>query len=244
MCGIAGLIDSQGKRRPAENRRLARAMADAIRHRGPDGSGVWADEEAGVFLSHRRLSILDLSDAGAQPMATPDGSGHITYNGEAYNAADLKPELEAAGYRFRGHSDTEVILYGCQHWGVEETSRRLTGMFAFAYWDRKTRTLSLVRDRLGKKPLYWFQRGGSLAFASELRPLMLHPECPRDIDRASVAEYLRTLYIAAPHSIFAGVHKLEPGGILTLHAPSGKIELGHYWTLRGAAEHGLADPFA
>jgi asparagine synthase (glutamine-hydrolysing) len=243
MCGIAGLIDAEGRRAPAENLRLARIMADAIRHRGPDGSGAWADEAAGVFLSHRRLAIIDLTEAGAQPMATPDGLGHLTYNGEAYNAADLRPELEAAGYRFRGHSDTEVILYGCRHWGVEETARRLTGMFAFAYWDGKGRTLSLVRDRLGKKPIYWFRRGGRFAFASELRPLMLHPDCPREIDRASVAEYLRSLYVAAPHSIFEGVHKVEPGTVLTLDPRSGRIETRLYWTLREAAERGAAEPF-
>jgi asparagine synthase (glutamine-hydrolysing) len=244
MCGIAGFVDLTAQRPAAANSRLAAAMGDAIRHRGPDAGAVWSDPAAGIWLSHRRLAIIDLTEAGAQPMATPDGLGHICYNGEAYNAADLRPELEAAGYRFRGHSDTEVILYGCHLWGVEETSRRLIGMFAFAYWDARTRILSLVRDRLGKKPLYWFQRGRSFAFASEMRPLMLHPDCPREIDRASVAEYLRTLYVSAPHSIYSGVAKLEPGGILRLHSESGKTELSHYWTLREAAEKGLADPFA
>ena len=243
MCGIAGLIDAKGRRAPDANRRLAQAMADAIRHRGPDGSGVWGDGEAGVWLSHRRLAIIDLTEAGAQPMATPDGRGHLTYNGEAYNAPDLRPDLEAAGYAFRGHSDTEVILYGCQYWGVAETARRLTGMFAFAYWDARDRKLWLVRDRLGKKPIYWMNRGGSFAFASELRPLLLHPEAPRGIDRSSVAEYLRTLYVAAPHSIIDGVHKLEPGGILTFEPASGRVTTERYWSLDREVARAQADPF-
>jgi asparagine synthase (glutamine-hydrolysing) len=202
-------------------------MGNAIRHRGPDAAGIWGSP-AGVWLSHRRLSIIDLTEAGAQPMATPDGSGHISYNGEAYNAADLKPELEAAGYRFRGHSDTEVVLYGCQHWGPVETARRLT----------------IVRDRLGKKPVYWFRSQRSFGFASELRPLALHPDCPREMDRASVAEYLRFLHVPDPHSIYAGVEKLEPGGVLTLDLGSGRIEMDRYWSIREAVERGLADPFA
>jgi asparagine synthase (glutamine-hydrolysing) len=244
MCGIAGFVDFSARRGRPENDALARAMGAAIRHRGPDAGDIWSSPEAGIWFSHRRLAIVDLTQAGAQPMATPDGTGHVCYNGEAYNAADLKPELEAAGYRFRGHSDTEVVLYGCQHWGVEETARRLTGMFAFAYWDGKTRTLSLVRDRMGKKPIYWFKCRGSFAFASELRPLMAHPDCPRGIDRNSVAEYLRTHYIPAPHAILEGINKVEPGGVLTLRLPDGAIHEDHYWSLRRAAEQGVADPFA
>jgi asparagine synthase (glutamine-hydrolysing) len=130
MCGIAGFIDLRAKRSAAENDRLAQAMGDAIRHRGPDAGGVWSDPDAGLWFSQRRLAIVDLSEAGSQPMATPDGRAIINYNGEIYNAPELRPELEAAGYRFRGHSDTEVLLYGCRHWGVEATLRRLIGMFA------------------------------------------------------------------------------------------------------------------
>lgn len=244
MCGIAGIVDFASARDPRANLRLATAMGDALRHRGPDAGGAWADTEAGVYLAHRRLAIVELSEAGAQPMSTPDGLGHLSYNGEAYNAQDLRPELEAAGYRFRGHSDTEIVLYGCQHWGPAETAKRLIGLFAFAYWDARSRTLSLVRDRLGKKPLYWFRTRGALAFASELRPLMLHPECPRTIDRASVAEYLRLLAVPAPHSIFEGVGKLEAGAVLTVDVPRGKVAESRYWTLREAAEQGVANPFA
>lgn len=242
MCGIAGFVEFAGRRRD-EGDALARRMGSLIQHRGPDAGNIWSNAEAGIWFAHQRLAIVDLSPAGAQPMATPDGQGHLCYNGEAYNAADLRPELEAAGYRFRGHSDTEVVLYGCRHWGVEETAKRLIGMFAFAYWDEATRTLSLVRDRLGKKPIYWFQSGGSFAFASELRPLLAHPDCPREIDRSSVTEFLRTHYVAAPHSIFEGIRKVPPGVVLTLSVPDRKTREAPFWTLRSAAEQGLTDPF-
>src|SRR5688572_24932819 len=243
MCGIAGFVDLRAKRSAAENDRLAQAMGDAIRHRGPDAGGVWSDPDAGLWLSQRRLAIVDLSEAGAQPMATPDGRSIINYNGEVYNAPDLRPELEAAGYRFRGHSDTEVVLYGCHHWGVEATARRLVGMFAFAYWDAGVRTLTLVRDRLGKKPLYFMDRPQGFVFASEMRPMMLHPACPREIDRSSVAEYLRTLYIAAPHSIFAGVQKVRPGEILTFDVSRRTLARSQYWTVLEAAEQAFSNPF-
>ena len=215
MCGIAGLVDFAGARPAEANQTLAQAMSDAIRHRGPDSGGI-LQAAPGTWLSFRRLAIQDVSEAGNQPMSTADGQAHIIFNGEAYNAAELRPELEAAGFRFRGHSDTEVILYGCRHWGVEQTVRRLIGMFAFAYADAGTNTLSLVVDRLGKKPIYWFQTSKAFGFASELKALTRHPDCPREIDRASVAEFLRLLYIPAPHSIYVGVQKLEPGHILTV----------------------------
>jgi asparagine synthase (glutamine-hydrolysing) len=243
MCGIAGLVDVAGKRSPAANEALASAMGAALHHRGPDAGAVWGDPEARVWLAHRRLSIIDLSEAGAQPMSTPDRRCWISYNGEAYNAADLRPELEAAGYRFRGHSDTEVVLYGCHHWGVEQTVKRLIGLFAFAYWDGKGRRLTLIRDRLGKKPIYWAKTGGSFFFASELRPMMLHPDCPREIDRASVSDLLATLYIPAPHSILAGVSKVEPGEMLTFDAGTGAVGRHFYWTVAEAARRGFADPF-
>ncbi len=244
MCGISGHIDSEGRRSGDANKKLARAMADAIRHRGPDGSGVWGYEAAGLWLGHRRLAIVDLTESGAQPMATADGQGHISYNGEVYNAPALRPELEQAGFAFRGHSDTEVIINGCRLWGVAETARRIWGMFSFAYWDRSERKLWLVRDRLGKKPLYWFRQGGSFAFASELAPLLLHPEAPRDIDRDSVAEYLRTGYVAAPHSILGGITKLEPGHLLCYSPDSGDIRIEPYWDLAQEVARAHADPFA
>jgi asparagine synthase (glutamine-hydrolysing) len=242
MCGIAGFFDFASSRSRAANQQLAKAMGDVLRHRGPDSGATWSNP-AGLWFSFRRLAIVDVSEAGDQPMVTPDGSGALIFNGEIYNAAELRPELEAAGYQFRGHSDTEVLLYGCHRWGVADTVRRLIGMFAFAYWDERTQTLSLVRDRLGKKPLYWFQSGRTFAFASELRALLLDDDCPREIDQDSVADLLRLLYIPAPHSIFEGMHKLEPGTLLTLDARSRRVEKSAYWSLGDEVSHALADPF-
>lgn len=243
MCGIAGFVELKEKRSPEKNERIAGAMADAIRHRGPDDHGVWSDPAQRLWLSHRRLAIIDLTTAGAQPMETPDGLACICYNGEIYNARDLKPELDAAGYRFRGHSDTEVLLYACHLWGPERAAQRLIGMFAFAYWDGRSDRLTLVRDRVGKKPLYWSATGTGLIFASELLPMMIHPECPRDIDHASVSEYLRTLYISAPNSILAGVSKVEPGGFVTFELGSGVVSQGRYWNLLDVAIGAIANPF-
>ena len=243
MCGIAGFVDFGSARDKAANDRLARAMGDAIRHRGPDSGAIWSSP-AGVWLSFRRLAILDLSEAGDQPMLTPDGRGAICFNGEAYEAPAAKPELERAGYSFRGHSDTEVLLYACHRYGPIEAARRIAGMYAFAYWDEAERTLTLIRDRLGKKPLYWFQTSRGLAFASEIRSLLQHPDCPTELDRSSVADLLRFHYIPAPFSIFEGVHKLEPGSALTLHVPSGRITTGRYWDLRQRAHDAAANPFA
>lgn len=242
MCGIAGFIDFASSRSARANERLATAMADQIRHRGPDGGDTWSGPD-GLWLSFRRLAILDLSPAGDQPMLTPDGLGAIVFNGEAYNAADLKPELEAAGYQFRGHSDTEAVLYGCHHWGVAKTVQRLIGMFAFAYWNGRERSLTLARDRLGKKPIYWFQSARTFAFASELRPLLLHDDCPRTIDKNSVAELLQYLYVAAPNSIFEGVHKLEPGMLLSLDVRSRQLETCAFWSLEEQVSRSLANPF-
>ena len=242
MCGIAGHVDFVGTRPAEANERLAQAMGDAIRHRGPD-SGAILRAAPSAWLSFRRLSIQDVSEAGNQPMSTADGQAHIVFNGEAYNAADLRPELETAGFRFRGHSDTEVVLYGCRHWGIEQTVSRLTGMFAFAYVDSVSNKLSLVVDRLGKKPIYWFQIDKAFGFASELKALTRHPDCPREIDRASVAEFLRLLYIPAPHSIYVGVQKLEPGHILTVQLDTGASTVEPFWSLREAATRAKHDPF-
>jgi asparagine synthase (glutamine-hydrolysing) len=241
MCGIAGFLDFGSRRSPAANARLAKAMRDAMRHRGPDREASWSNP-AGLWFAFRRLAIVDLTEAGDQPMLTPDGHGALIFNGEIYNAAELRPELEAAGYRFRGHSDTEVLLYGCRHWGVAKTARRLIGMFAFAYWDESSQCLWLARDRMGKKPLYWFQSSRTFAFASELRPLLLHDDCPREIDRNSVADLLRFLYIPAPHSIFEGVDKLEPGALLKLDARTHRVEKSAYWSLSDRVARALGNP--
>ena len=189
-------------------------MTDTLVHRGPDAGDIWLDPEAGLALGHRRLSIIDLSPAGAQPMVSSCGRFVISYNGEVYNADELRPELEAAGRRFRGHSDTEAIVEGAAVWGVEATVKRLIGMFAMALWDRRERALYLVRDRLGIKPLYWAEFDGRLLFGSELKALRADRSWAPELDRDALLSYLRFGYVPAPDTIYRGVHKLPPGTIL------------------------------
>jgi asparagine synthase (glutamine-hydrolysing) len=240
MCGIAGVLTSViGAREPLE--RNAVAMADSLAHRGPDDQGLWSDPGAGIALAHRRLSIVDLSSTGHQPMTSADGRFVITYNGEIYNFQDMRPELEARGARFRGHSDTEVILEAFSAYGVNATVKRLIGMFTMGIWDRRERTLMLVRDRLGIKPLYWAKFKNLFLFGSELKALRAHDGWPRSINRGAVAAFLRHNYIPAPHSIYQGVNKLEPGCILTLPWDR-EPRIEHYWDARATAQAGLADP--
>ncbi len=229
MCGIAGLLNH--RLGVAELAAAVECMGQTLRHRGPDGDGHWLDEKAGLGLAHRRLAIVDLSPTGAQPMSSANGRYIIAYNGEIYNFRELRSELASAGASFRGGSDTEVMLAAIESWGLPAAVGRFAGMFAFALWDQETRTLSLVRDRLGIKPLYWGQFGGNFLFGSELRALRAGPGWRTEIDRDALAAYLRWNYIPAPRSIYAGVHKLEPGCILTLAADqTPRIE--HYWQAR------------
>lgn len=241
MCGICGFLAGPGPDSGLEA--AARRMADTIAHRGPDGDGVWADGEAGVALGHRRLAIVDLSPLGRQPMESADGRWVVAYNGEIYNFQDLRAELEAAGHRFRGHSDTEVLLEGCAAWGVERAVRRLVGIFAFALWDRRERTLYLVRDHLGVKPLYWARMGGALLFGSQPKALRAHPAFAAEIDRDALSAFLRFSYVPAPHSIYQGVHKMEPGSILTVR-PGREPERTVYWDAGEAARSGIANRLA
>jgi asparagine synthase (glutamine-hydrolysing) len=239
MCGIAGVIASASSRDQLE--RNAIAMADSLAYRGPDDHGIWSDAEAGLALTHRRLSIVDLSPAGHQPMVSADGRFIITYNGEIYNFQDLRPDLEARGTKFRGHSDTEVMLEAFAVYGVEATVKRLIGMFTIGVWDRRERTLTLVRDRLGIKPLYWANFSGLFLFGSELKALRAHPGWTPRINRSAVAAFMRHNYIPAPHTIYEGVHKLEPGTILTLPW-NGEPKIERFWDARAIAHAGLADP--
>ena len=208
----------------------ALAMADTLAHRGPDGRDAWGDAEAGIGLGHRRLAIIDLTPTGAQPMHSADGRYVISYNGEVYNFRELRRELEARGHTFRGTSDTEVMLAAFSEWGLEQAVQRFVGMFAFALFDRQSRTLHLVRDRLGVKPLYWTVSDGCLLFGSELRALMAHPSFRKDIDREAVAAFLRYSYVPTPATIFRGVHKLPPGSILSV-AAGGEPAIEPYWRL-------------
>jgi len=256
MCGIAGLIDPETPR--ADLHAIAGRMTNPLAHRGPDAGDVWAEE--GVALGHRRLSILDVSPAGAQPMHSACGRYVVAYNGEIYNHLDLRRDLGAAGAapEWRGHSDTETLLAGIAHWGLDETLRRAAGMFAIALWDRRDRRLSLARDRIGEKPLFWGWAGRALVFGSELKALRQHPDFPREVCRQAVAQYLRFAYVPAPRSIHPGVYKLEPGSILTVdgappsappNAPlrpgevHGSLSLRRYWSLNEMIEQGARSRF-
>jgi len=235
MCGIAGFWGPAGQRgmRPA-----AQAMADAIRHRGPDDSGEWCDESAGVALAFRRLSILDLSPAGHQPMTSASGRYVIVFNGEVYNYAELRSRLP--GCRWRGHSDTEAMLAAVEAWGLEAAVRTFVGMFAFALWDKQERELHLVRDRLGIKPLYYGRCGQYLLFGSELRALRAHPAFDAEIDRGAVALLMRHNYVPHPYSIYSGIRKLPPGTILRVKLDRELPEPRPFWSARAVAEAGVA----
>ena len=240
MCGIAGLLDVRADASEDALRAIARAMADSLRHRGPDADGIWVDPSAGIALGHRRLSIIDLSEAGAQPMFSSCKRLVISYNGEIYNADDLREELRQAGRAFRGHSDTEVIVEACAEWGVRSAVERMIGMFAFCVWDRSARQLWLIRDRLGIKPLYWGRFGSRFLFGSELKALRACPGWVPELDRDALCAYLRYNYLPAPHSIYRGVRKLEPGCLLSIQA-NGDVREERYWDLRDIAQKSIAD---
>jgi len=211
-------------------------MGEAIVHRGPDDSDVWLDAHAGIGLSHRRLSVLDLSPAGHQPMVSDSGRYVIAFNGEIYNHLDLRQQL---GDRvWRGHSDTETLLAGFELWGIEQTLRRAVGMFAIALWDKQTRTLTLGRDRLGEKPLYYGWQGETFLFGSELKAMCAHPSWRGDINRGVLASYVRYGYVPLPHSIYLGICKLLPGTWLKISAddPPGHMPVPiTYWSAREVA---------
>ncbi|MCM0019221.1 MAG: asparagine synthase (glutamine-hydrolyzing) [Tagaea sp.] len=234
MCGIAGRLDRNAGLGEADLVARVRAMTTAIAHRGPDGDGVWTDATAGIGLGHRRLAIIDVSPLGAQPMASADGRYVATYNGEIYNFAELRAELAAAGVAFRGHSDTEVVLEGFSRWGIDATIRRCQGMFAWAIWDRKTRTLRLIRDRLGVKPLYYAHDGSRLIFASELKALRVLEDWKPTLDREALAAYARLGYVPAPRTIYREARKLPAGHILEW-AEGAAPRLHAYWSARDAA---------
>ena len=242
MCGIAGYIFDEGiDDRAVES---LEAMIGAITHRGPDDAGMWFDRSAGVGLGHRRLSILDLSPAGRQPMVSASGRYVIVFNGEIYNHAELRRELERSGVapEWRGHSDTEVLLAALEHWAIAETLRRSNGMFAFALWDRHNRALYLARDRLGEKPLYYGRTSGYLLFGSELKALRAHPAFRSKLDRDALALYLRHNYVPSPWTIWRGIHKLPPAHYLEVRRGTAAGTPECYWDFRAVAEGGARDP--
>jgi asparagine synthase (glutamine-hydrolysing) len=244
MCGIAGFVSSAPEQ---ELRAQACRMAGQLAHRGPDDSGLWVDAEAGIAMGFRRLAILDLSPAGHQPMTSSNGRYVIVFNGEVYNFADLRNDLESQGHTFRGHSDTEVMLEAVSEWGLEAAVKKFVGMFAFALWDKRERVLNLVRDRLGIKPLYCGWQGKTFLFGSELKALRVHPAFSPEINRGALALYLRHGYIPQPYSIYQGIWKLPPGHILSLRAgaqpASGLAGTARYWSAAEVYAAGAADPF-
>jgi asparagine synthase (glutamine-hydrolysing) len=244
MCGFAGYLSSVAH--PISSEALNK-MGDAIAHRGPDDKGIWSDTDAGIGLSHRRLSIIDLSPAGHQPMISASGRYVIAFNGEIYNHLELRKLLrhdKKDGGQWRGQSDTETLLSGFDAWGIEETVKKSIGMFAFAVWDKQNSTLTLGRDRLGEKPLYYGWQGDAFLFGSELKALRAHPAFRAEIDRNSLALMMRHNNIPAPYSIYRGIYKLQPGFLLTVSLNNREPNFSQYWSGKEAAERGGANPFS
>lgn len=243
MCGLAGCY---GPSVPREQlAATVGAMIAPIRHRGPDDAGVWCLSEAGIGLGFRRLAIIDLSPNGHQPMTSAGGRFTLVFNGEVFNHQTLRRELRDRGARFRGHSDTEVILAAFEAWGVAAAVRRFVGMFAIAVWDGRDRSLTLIRDRLGIKPLHICQVRGGVYFGSELKSLAAVPGFDRTVDRAAATSFLRYLYVPSPQTIYAGVSKLPPGHLLTVRDPRAPLPSPEpYWAVAEVARAGLAAPLA
>lgn len=256
MCGFAGFRGPGGFAEHTAQAQV-RAMADRLAHRGPDDAGTWVDGQAGIALGHRRLSILDLSPAGHQPMVSASGRFVLAFNGEIYNHGDIRKALDrrsgssgsfgaAAEGNWRGHSDTETLLECIDADGIRPALEQSAGMFAFALWDRKNRELTLARDRLGEKPLYYGWQGSTFLFGSELKAFRAHPAFRAEIDRNALMLYLRHGYIPAPWSIYRGIRKLLPGTFLQLGSDSVGRDLPEptaYWSLADVATRGLAEPF-
>jgi asparagine synthase (glutamine-hydrolysing) len=236
MCGLVGYWNKNGVEASIVER-----MATKIRHRGPDDAGIFLNKEGDLALAHRRLAIIDLTPAGQQPMISPCGRLMLVYNGEIYNHKDLRADLEDEGghFNWRGHSDTETLLAGLRHWGVEETLKRLNGMFAFALWDNTERTLFLARDRMGEKPLYYGCSGESFLFGSELKSLAVHPHWKGDIDRGALTLYMRHNYVPTPWSIYQGIQKLEPAHFIVIREAGQVVSKPQcYWELGQIAAKG------
>lgn len=247
MCGISGIFSDISDTNQNQLRHDATQMADAILHRGPDDGDVWIDNASTLALAHRRLSIVDLSAAGHQPMSSACGSYVFVFNGEIYNHLELRKELEVLGVvqTWRGHSDTETLLAGISHWGVKATVQKCVGMFAFALWDKKNSTLTLGRDRLGEKPLYYGWQGDAnvFLFGSELKALKAHPAFNATINRNALALFMRHSYIPAPYSIWQNIYKLQPGCLLTLSNHQKEPVIDSYWSGKQVVEDSLNSPF-
>ncbi|HRJ69300.1 MAG TPA: asparagine synthase (glutamine-hydrolyzing) [Beijerinckiaceae bacterium] len=242
MCGITGFLDTRREAGIQWLEATARAMASAMPHRGPDDDGVWCDPQAGIALGFRRLAIIDLSPAGHQPMVSHSGQSALVYNGEIYNAEEIRPTLTDRGVRFRGHSDSEVFLEYAEAFGFEAAVRKTVGMFAMCWHDRRDRSTWLARDRMGEKPLYVARLGQTILFASELRCFRQHPEFRAEIDPEGLSAYVRFGYVPHPHSIYRNVQMVPPGGLVRI-SPDGEVKIGRYWTPEATAAAAKQTPF-
>lgn len=241
MCGIVGYWTKEA----AADRATVGRMTDALEHRGPDSAGVWIDDRGELALGHRRLSIIDLSPSGHQPMVSPCGRYVISFNGEIYNHMDIRRELDQAGggFEWRGHSDTETLLAALRHWGLIPALERLNGMFAFALWDAQDRTLHLARDRLGEKPLYYGRNSGVFFFTSELKALKSHPAWRPELDAEAIAQYFRVNYVPAPYTVYRAFHKLPPGHVVTIDQGGTRVSAPRpYWEVDAVALAGVQAP--
>ncbi len=244
MCGISGFLSASGLNGDVDF--ILNKMSSAITSRGPDSSGKWYDDGKFIGLSHRRLAIVDLSDAGHQPMHTDCGRFNIVFNGEIYNHLELRTELnKITPIAWKGHSDTETLIQSIKLFGINETLKKLVGMFAIALWDNHTQTLTLARDRLGEKPLYWGYINGCFIFGSELKSLQQFPNFKPEIDRNSLALFLRYNYIPAPYSIYKNVEKLKAGHYVQISKGQSRETVipQSYWNLKSVVENGIKNPF-
>jgi asparagine synthase (glutamine-hydrolysing) len=242
MCGLAGFLSPANALYPEELTAVLTSMGASLLHRGPDDSGIWFDADAGIGISHRRLSILDLSLNGGQPMVSASGRFVIAFNGEIYNHLEIRSNLGT--FESRGHSDTETLLNGFDVWGIEKTLRHTVGMFAIAVWDLEDRVLTLARDRMGEKPLYYGWQSGVFLFGSELKALRRHPAFRGEIDRRALELFMRYGYVPSPYSIFRDIQKLEPGTLLRVQASDKQLQQPlKFWALKDIAEVGQSDPF-
>ena len=244
MCGIAGFLDRSGSKSEERLLEVARRMSTSLTHRGPDDDGHWADPASGIALGFRRLSIIDVSPTGHQPMQSASGRFVVIFNGEIYNYPELRAELvRNHQVKLRGTSDTEVMLSAFDAWGIDASLRRLNGMFAVAVWDRSEQALYLCRDRIGEKPLYYGWMNNVFLFGSELKALAAHPDFRSEIDHTAIAGYLRYGYVPTPRSIYQGVSKLPPATFIKVKKETREISPQSYWSMREVAQRGIQQPF-